>query len=270
MRIWPVSDIHLRQEDALHLRKSFNIPDADVCLCAGDVTRGFAQALHWLGNVVAPKMPVVLTFGNHDYFGTSIDRAISEARRIAKALNIKLLENDTEIIDGVRFVGATLWTDYKLSVGGAYARKSAEEFEASFFHVLPRELVDFAEIHRSDERREGETGFITVQEIKQRHSVSRAYIENVLATPFDGPSVVMSHHAPLPACIHPRFEGDLLNPAFASDLSGIMTQYAPAAWVHGHVHHFIDLMEGQTRVICNAKGQGNYPSNFQWDFTFEV
>jgi Icc-related predicted phosphoesterase len=138
--------------------------------------------------------------------------------------------------------------------------------------VVPRELADFAEIHRSDQRQEGETGFITIQELIRRHEHSRAYIDEVLATPFDGKTVVLTHHAPLGRSIHPHFEGEITNAAFASDLSDLIGRRKPDVWVHGHVHHFLDYMEDETRVICNAKGTSSpiVPSNFKWDFTFDV
>jgi Icc-related predicted phosphoesterase len=271
MRIWPVSDLHLRQEDAMHLRMPIQIPEADVCLLGGDVTEGFANAIHFAGNIIAQKMPVIMVHGNHDVYRSSIDRANSESKFLAKAFKIHFLENDEIVLDGVRFVGATLWTDYRLPIGGMYTKKTVEQRLKELFHIVPRELADFAEIYRSDERKEGETGFITIQEIIRRHDESRAYIDGVLATPFDGKTVVLTHHAPLGRSIHPSFEGEITNAAFASDLSDLIAARRPDVWVHGHVHHFLDYMESDTRIICNAKGTaGLRKSDFKWDFTFEV
>jgi len=270
MRIWPVSDLHLRQTDAMHLWMPFQMPEADLCLLGGDITEGFANAMHWAGNVIAQKMPVVMVHGNHDVYRSSIDYANSESKFLARAFKIHFLENDEIVIDGVRFVGATLWTDYRLPVGGIYAKKTVEERLKDLFHIVPRELCDFGEIFRSDEREEGETGFITIQELIRRHEQSRAYIDEVLATPFDGKTVVLTHHAPLGRSIHPSFEGEITNAAFASDLSDLIARRKPAAWVHGHVHHFLDYMEADTRIICNARGTTGQQSNFKWDFTFEV
>lgn len=272
MRIWPISDLHLRQEDALHLINPVQIPDADVCLLGGDVTEGFQNAIHWAGNIIAQKMPVIMVHGNHDVYRSSIDRANSESKFLAKAFNIHFLENDEIVLNGVRFVGATLWTDYRLPIGGMYANRTVKERLKDIFHIVPRELADFGEIHRSDERAEGETGFITIQELIRRHEESRAYIDGVLATPFDGRTVVLTHHAPLGRSIHPSFEGEITNAAFASDLSDLISKRKPDVWVHGHVHHFLDYIEDETRIICNARGHSGQknPSNFRWDFTFEV
>ena len=68
------------------------------------------------------------------------------------------------------------------------------------------------------------------------HQVSSAYIASVLAEPFAGASVVISHHAPHPASVHPRYEEDPLNAAFASDKSELIKAGRPVLWIHGHVH----------------------------------
>jgi len=39
---------------------------------------------------------------------------LARAREAALLYGVSLLENDAIVIGGVRFVGATLWTDYKL------------------------------------------------------------------------------------------------------------------------------------------------------------
>lgn len=80
MRAWIISDIHLKQREALDLWMPFPIPDADIAIVAGDVCDGYQNTIHWLGNGIAQKMPVYLVVGNHDCYGTSIDRALSEIR----------------------------------------------------------------------------------------------------------------------------------------------------------------------------------------------
>ncbi len=110
---------------------------------------------------------VYLVVGNHDCYGTSIDRTLSEIRFLTRYFNIQLLENDVVELGGLRLIGSTLWTDFKLRLEGRYAWETPEECLKEALHVVPRELKDFMEIYRSDERQPGETGFITVQENDQ-------------------------------------------------------------------------------------------------------
>jgi hypothetical protein len=80
-----------------------------------------------------------------------------------------------------------------------------------------------------------------------------------LAIPFDGPTVVVTHHAPHPDSVARRFENDPLTPAFVSDLSEVIDRWQPALWFHGHTHDNFDYRVGATRIVCNPKGYGPMP-----------
>ena len=64
----------------------------------------------------------------------------------------------------------------------------------------------------------------------------------------------MTHHAPSPRSIHPRFAGDECNPGFASNLEAMIQRFQPALWVHGHVHNAVDEQLGRTRILANPRG----------------
>ena len=68
------------------------------------------------------------------------------------------------------------------------------------------------------------------------------------------PRWLITHHAPTPRSVGPRFEGDPCNAAFASDLEGVIAQYQPPLWIHGHMHNRVDVALGETRVLCNPGG----------------
>ncbi|MBS0613290.1 MAG: hypothetical protein JSS24_08985 [Proteobacteria bacterium] len=46
----------------------------------------------------------------------------------------------------------------------------------------------------------------------------RRWLEARLAEPFAGPTVVLTHHLPHPRSVHPRYDGDAMNPAFDPQL----------------------------------------------------
>ena len=50
------------------------------------------------------------------------------------------------------------------------------------------------------------------------------------------------HHLPHARSIPQRFTGDLLNAAYASDLSDMIEARCPALWVHGHTHASCDYV----------------------------
>ena len=72
----------------------------------------------------------------------------------------------------------------------------------------------------------------------QSLSMARTWLEDQLQEPYDDKTVVITHHAPHPLSIHPRYVGDQLTGAFVSDLTPLLFQ--PDLWVHGHVHDSFD------------------------------
>lgn len=97
----------------------------------------------------------------------------------------------------------------------------------------------------------------TPQASQELHVEALAWLSNELEQPFDGPRVVISHHAPLHRCIPEQYLGDALSPAFASHLPQLMGKMD--LWVHGHVHEPVDTLCNGTRVIANP---GGYPDEF--------
>lgn len=73
-------------------------------------------------------------------------------------------------------------------------------------------------------------------------------------TAFDGPTVVVTHRAPHALSVHARFERAPINPAYVSDQTDMMQRFAPALWLHGHVHNSFDYVVGATRVLANPRG----------------
>jgi len=61
--------------------------------------------------------PVTYLLGNHEYYDGRLDTTLAEARREAEGSNVHLLDGDELVIDGVRFLGATLWTGFELATG---------------------------------------------------------------------------------------------------------------------------------------------------------
>ncbi|TBC84209.1 metallophosphoesterase family protein [Rhizobium ruizarguesonis] len=270
MRAWIISDLHYSHRDAL-AGVSLRIPDADICICAGDISENVSRSIAYLRRDVERHMPVILVLGNHDYYNGSIDFALERARREIEGTRIHLLENQTIEMVGCRFVGATLWTDFAVSIGGD-EHIPAEERRAIAFGLVPSQMPDFHCIYRSDERRTGENGLITVQEILKRHIESRSYIDRELEKPFGGRTFVVTHHAPLIQSFDARFVGHATNAAFGSDLSDLISRRLPSVWIHGHIHKFRDYMADRTRVICNPRGYGGErgTSGFRPDFVIDL
>jgi len=249
MKAWIVSDIHLTRLPGMTTAAPFPVPDADVCIVAGDTSGTLSTAIDFLLTDIEPIMPVVMTLGNHEYFGLSIERALARTRRRTSGTGIHFLENDTVTIGDVRFIGATLWTDFEIETGEEAELPPDLRLEVAKLE-MKKHVSDYTEI-LSDS---AGSHLLTPDETIRRHWESRAYFEQALRKPFNGRTVVVSHHAPLPQSIDKRFWGQISNAGYASDLSTLIDACEPDYWVHGHVHQPFDYRRGRTRVICNPRG----------------
>jgi Calcineurin-like phosphoesterase len=255
MRIAVMSDLHLeldaREHGAVgsdHAMPSFYLrppePQADVLVLAGDIHAG-AQGVSWADRHFA--LPVVLVCGNHEPYGHELFRLIANNRQRAGSTNghVWFLERATwtyrsESGERARFIGATLWTDFQL-----YGTP-----QASMAIALQR-LEDFSviKIERGYKLRS-----FRPSDSARVCEASVAFLRTELSKPFGGITVVVTHHAPSRRSIATAFENDTLNPAFVSDFEELITTYAPALWIHGHVHDSFDYTIGRTRVVCNPRG----------------
>lgn len=231
MKLWIVSDLHCDHYPWMPSR----IPMHDVMIIAGDVSNGPLPAQRELFRIGQhTSAPIIFVPGNHDFFGTTLDGIVGKLRLQRDGINI-LSSGQSVVIGGVRFVGATLWTDFSLA-DDVYG---SEAWAA-------QQMPDYAKIRR------GDGALIWPADTAAAHLRHRDAIDGVLATPFDGPTVVVTHHAPSRKSIAGRVE--ISDAAFASNLEDMIRQYQPTLWVHGHVHQHNDYHIGDTRVLANPRG----------------
>ncbi|WP_312403746.1 metallophosphoesterase [Rhizobium sp.] len=252
MRAWIISDVHASPSDLNPV--AITIPKADICVFAGDASGFFEQGIDFLKRVISPAMPVVAVLGNHDFYGNSIKNVLAAARAQTADTNIRYLENEVLHLDTLRIIGATLWTDFEILWGGDDEIRNIEERRASAIKLCRRYMLDFREIFRSDAFPDGMPGLVTSRELIERHAESRAFIEAELKKDWSGTTLVLTHHAPSPRSLLPRFTGHPSNAAFASDMTSVIKEGKPDYWVHGHIHEAADYYEYDTRVICNPRG----------------
>ncbi|MGE0311776.1 MAG: metallophosphoesterase [Lautropia sp.] len=237
MRLAVFSDLHLEFEPFVPAPAARS---ADVVVLAGDIHNGVA-ALQWARRTF-PEQPIVQIAGNHEFFGAQWQALLAELRREARTLGIHFLENDALVLDGVRFLGATLWTDFAL-----YARpgRPLSMDAQTAREVLGRRMVDFSAI-----RWEART--LDPADSVALHLQTRRWLEASLARPHDGPTVVVTHHLPTIHSVAPAFVTAVSNAAFASDLDDL---FGPVSlWIHGHTHHSFDYRRGSTRIVANPRG----------------
>lgn len=249
MRLHILSDLHteIAPYDARNI-------ECDVVVLSGDIGNG-AKGIKWARSVWADKK-IIYVPGNHEYYHLDRGEALVQMRGVASELDVHLLDNDYVVIDGVRFIGSTLWTDFKLFGEGEALRAMA---------VGQRRLNDFWLI-----RDEGK--LFTPERSIEIHNTSVAWISDMLKNNFLGKTVVVTHHLPSFQSVTSRYKAEILSACFASRLSDDLFGRS-ALWIHGHTHDSLDYLVKGTRVLCNPRGYSrskNSQENYDFNPTLVV
>ena len=251
MKIQIASDLHLDLlEDRFPGYRAVEATDADVLVIAGDIhrnTRALAVFADW-------PVPVVYVHGNHEAYHACYTETVS-ALRAAASGNMHYLEGDEYVLQGVRFLGCCLWTDYLLGPAARNAAMALAE-QALHDHRMIRMAPESPDLFRA-------------ADALRLHLQSRAWLEAKLDEVFDGPTVVVTHHGPHPGSVHPRYAGSPVNAGFVSDLTPLMGK--AALWIHGHVHDSFDYRVAGTRIVANPRGyalnrkSAESPAHIDWE-----
>ena len=233
MKLNILSDLHLSLG-------TLKIPenDADAVILAGDIARP-REAASW---AMGFTKPVLYVLGNHEFYEGSIVGTVDELKQLCAGTNIHVLDNDEVIIEGVRFLGTTLWTDFTLFGEG--------EKRAAAIQEARRFMRDFSKIRVG----EAPEALFTPADSAALFTIHAGWLDSKLAEPYAGPTVVITHHAPSRNSIHPKFADSLLNACFVSDAERLIDGGRARLWIHGHTHDSFDYFLNGTRVVCNPRG----------------
>ena len=258
-RLWMFSDLHQDWADNAW-DPAPHAPAFDIAIVAGDVHSPLTKAIDWLGDRFVGA-PVLYVPGNHDFWWDRGDDRYTHADQIARGRDlaarrgIHLLSDDGLSLDGIRFLGSTLWTDLRL---GTWSLTDA-------MRSARRSMNDYRRIRR---RASGKHKYVRATDLLALHRASRAWLDGHLAQPHAGPTVVVTHHAPHPASLPaPGFE---LAHCYASDLSPLIDARQPHLWVHGHLHSRADYRIGATRIVSNPRGHIEEASATTFDPSFTI
>lgn len=245
MKLQILSDLHL-SVSPLELPQT----DADLVILAGDLQRPEA-AVQW---ALGFEQPVLYICGNHEYFGSSIEATTARLRELCAGTHVHFLDNEVLEMGGLRFLCSVLWTDFRIN-GEGEAEELAKAKSAEFAY-------DFRKVQYGDPPRT-----LTPEDTQAMFAQNVRWLREQLDTPFAGSTVVVTHHAPSPGSIHPRFEGSPINGAFVSDVEHLMDGSRVPLWIHGHVHDSFDYTVNGTRVLCNPRGyvKEGKAENLQFD-----
>lgn len=267
-RILVLSDLHLEFGKLSPVHRDRRIDDGvDVVVLAGDIAEG-VQGIRWARETFVTK-EIVYVAGNHEFYDHNVDALTVYLREVAQRMDVHFLERDAVLIDGVRFLGTTLWTDFEL-----FGSDTCEHAMST----AGRYMNDFKCIKTSHGfEREGDASIrqriFTPSDARREHGLSTAWLEAELAAGDPEQTVVVTHHAPHMNSVEPRYANDRLTGAYASDLTRLLGK--SRYWIHGHMHSSSRYTVNGTEVIANPRGyrrrDGSVENErFQPDLVIEV
>jgi predicted phosphodiesterase len=267
MKLQLLSDLHLEAHPQLRIAQAAG---ADMLILAGDVgsyqsgsrllepdfglTR-FSPRHGW-------PTPVLYVPGNHEYDNADFDLTHERLRALCEALEIQWLERESRVIDGIRFIGTTLWADFDALVehGDSMTealKKRGKAMRAANFYLEKAKTMRAGEIFLAEALRE--------------HSLTcQAWLHQALAQDFEGPTVAVTHFAPTLASADPRYGLSPGTAGFCNSLDELLPR--ADLWLHGHLHCAFDYVKDGCRVVANplgymAKGE---QEGFRPDLLIEV
>ena len=250
MKLLVISDLHTEFTP-------FDIPDLDrdILVLAGDIAEG-SKAKAILEKEVK-KSPIIYILGNHEYYFNDFD-VIKDFWSNYDVANVHFLENKTCYINDIRFIGATLWTDFDAlsdrpdSMPGAMThnlRMREKAFRAANFYLS----------------KTGTTRYglpFDAQAVREQALVCQQWLREKLSSPFEGKTLVITHFAPSLKSHDPRYGVNPGTVGFCNALEDLLGQ--ADVWLHGHLHCASNYQVGKCRVMANPLGY--YRKREQSDF----
>jgi Icc-related predicted phosphoesterase len=228
MKVFIASDLHL-EFGKLPTRQ---FPDADTLILAGDIGNVFRNRPlyeNFLKTCNERYSATILITGNHEYYGCNYDRnsVDSEITKIVLQYDkVHFLNNETKVINGVEFIGTTLWS---LIDKISYSR--INDGANSVF----RNQIEYVEEFVRDYQ----------------------FLKTALARKADIPRVVITHHLPTSRLIHSRFRDSEINSAFYTHIIDNVEMHNVKLWACGHTHEFQTIKYMDATLVVNPIG---YPS----------
>ncbi|GGE05420.1 Calcineurin-like phosphoesterase [Gemmobacter megaterium] len=213
----------------------------DAVILAGDLTNNprlrWSAALSRLSEIVAPEKVYIFP-GNHDYYHFRLD-GDDVLRGIVEDAGMNWAQKAGLEFDGVRFLCATLWTDFLLS-GSKTTAQNAAWFAMNDYRQISRNAA-------GDLLLPGHTSDL--------HAEHLAWLTDEISRSFAGRTVIVTHHCPSPSATG---EVDRLTPAFTSNLDDWIIRHRPDLWLFGHTHRHLSGRVGRTRIMNISLG---YPDD---------
>lgn len=242
MKIQIYSDLH-------NEFSQFEAPssDPDIVIFAGDIDKK-SRGVHWANERF--QCPVIYVCGNHEYYGGHIDHTLRKMKEAA-APHVHVLENEVLILDQTRFLVTTAWTDFSSTGDVTAAKRVAWEW-----------MNDYTVIRTDESYRR-----LRPDDLVAKSKAAYVWLIQELDKPFDGKTVVVTHHAPTLDYVGDDLPVHLIA-AYANDWPELLDK--ADLWIYGHTHVAADFIKNGCRVVSNPRGYPNQKTGFDPNLLIEI
>lgn len=244
-----MSDLHLEftNYDYFHLHTPADTDREEVMVLAGDIGVGVG-AMPFIEYMCSHFKYVIMVFGNHEFYGNNYGSLIERWKQYElneAPRNFHFLYNDWRLLDGVRFLGGTMWT--------SFGDRNVMTMNAA------RDMMN-------DYRKIRNNGPLLPSFILEENTKFMAFLKEEFEKDFDGKTVVVTHHSPGNELRRRGVIGDILGGCYFADIEQYIGESDKASvWIHGHTHESWDYYINNTNVVCNPYGYVGYEINGKFD-----
>jgi Icc-related predicted phosphoesterase len=240
-----LSDLHLESG-----KLSWDVPDcADVVVIAGDLWNG-NSGLNWLDEFAqTTNKPIIYVPGNHCFWDNDIKLWPVFAKKFCDNIGVYFLYNDEIEINGMVYLGTTLWTDFN-SLGNQPLKMAQAQAVMNDYRWI----------------KSGST-LVTPEEILAEHVLARQWLASKLVLHRDRTTCVVTHHAPTKRSLSASKQESKYAPFYATDMLDFVMDHQPDVWIHGHLHDTVQYFINDTLVVSNPRGHAGSQIHYNSEFT---
>ncbi len=289
------------------INKSKSEGDSPILVCAGDISEKDA-GMDWVKQF---DVETIYICGNHEFWQNDYYEVIDLLKAKSQMPGyekIHFLHNDEVIINGIRFLGSTMWTE----LGQSWAWVKRNYILKHFFSMADFKRITAHKFYRNKEKVDEMFKLLIKNGVEpdqattvisselfnpliqiEENEASVDFLENKMIEPFDGKTVVVTHHLPIPKfwmdklemnenimtssyinnkSVYQEYlkqkvpaEKDILMMGFYVNTSYQFFEhnFSPDIWIHGHFHKPVDDYIGTTRIVSNPVGYLRQSENLE-------
>ena len=186
---------------------------------------------------------IIWIMGNHCYYHNSFihtKKNLIDRFKENCLTNFVVLEKETLEIDDTIFFGATMWTTFNNN-------------NPIVMMQCQNGMNDYSMIHTA-KLAYGEKVYLIPEDTSKQCRLTKVKIQEFIDLKTDKKKVLVTHMAPSLMSVPENFRHNLIHYAYYEELSEMLVDSDVEIAVHGHLHHQVKYLIGNTLVVSNPRG----------------